>query len=324
MKDEELNIDFSCNPSFAYANIRYDINSIINKLIFDAKTRDKTSIKNIITTQHELIFKYDNLVNNNRELVQTLFTYDMIGPYFLDTLEDVIGLLTLSDEEIRFINKIVYDFFEFSKAVHYSNEKEIKEKMLSITYTINAPLIRQLSNFIGINKANILAIISYSSFVDEKVVHRVNDFVIQNIRINDINELTFMYDIIFKIIPSYNDDLSLSRKGHNFILYSMLEYWDEEINDEESKDQHTMFINISMVIINILTWKDLNYASLITLLKEYGNMIRLLGISSKKVRFSLKKFTQTNYNDLEHADSLRRINAIIHEFNDFDSGIFIP
>ena len=321
MKENEFqNINLSFDPTFSCINVRYDINEIINKLLYYSGINEYDNIKNIIKNQHELIFKYDNLVNINRTFVQKLFTDDSFAIPFLKSLEDIIGFIDWSEEEITFINKLIYDFFECTKIIHYNNENKIKEKMLSISYKINAPRIRQLSSYIGINKANILSIISYSSFIDEKVVHRVNDFVITNIRIDDIMELMFMYDIMFHIIP--NNDHNLSRKAQNYIIYSMLEYWDQE-DIQNNTAEYIMFRNISLMIANIFTLDSLNFINLNSLLKEYGNVIKLLNIDFNKTRFSIDKLVSSNFNkDSTDIERFKRIKAIISNLEKEE--IYIP
>ena len=288
MKDIDFeNIDLSFDPIFYHANIRYDINDIINKLISYSKEKSEYNIKNIIKNQHELIFKYDNLVNNNRELVQYLFTNNEVCIFFLNILDSIIGLLELSTEEIIFINKLVYDFFEYTKTNKYYNENEIKDKLLSITYKINANRIRALSAFIGINKANILSIISYSSFIDEKVVHRVNDFVVSNIRINNVNDLLNFYNVMFTGLI-INKESDFTNKARNYIIHSMLEYWDNSL--DHNIDEYNMFNNISRMISYIFAeLASTSNQLLYDLLRDYGNIIKLLNIDSSKTRYSLDK-----------------------------------
>lgn len=320
MKEDEFqNINLSFDPAFSCINVRYDINEIINRLLSYSGMDEYDNIKNIIKNQHELIFKYDNLVNNNRTLIQKLFTDDFVAIPFLNSLEEVIGFIDWTEEEITFINKLIYDFFECTKKFHYNNEDKIKEKMLSVSYKINAPRIRQLSSYIGINKANILSIISYSSFVDEKVVHRVNDFVITNIRIDDIMELLFMYDIMFHIIPNKYD---LNRKAQNYIIYSMLEYWDQE-DIQNNTAEYIMFRNISLMIANIFTLDSLSFINLNSLLREYGNVIKLLNVDFNKVRFSINKLVSSNFDkSSEDIERFRRIKAIISNLEKEE--IYIP
>ena len=313
--EEFENIDLSFDPAFSCINIRYDINSIIKKLITDSKINNTDDIKNILMNQHELVFKYDNLINTNRAYVQQLFTDGSVAITFLKTLDSIIGLISLDNEEVTFINKLVYDFFECANSIHYTKENEIKELLLSISYNINSSRINQLSNFIGINSANILSILSYSSFVDEKVVHRVNDFVITNISIDNINELTAIYNIIFNIIPV---DGELERKGKNYILHSMLEYWDKDIEHDEN--QYKMFQTISMMIIYVFDL--LEFIPLHELFKEYGNMIKLLNIDSNKVRFSLNKFISSDFNTVDEKLKQVRFKTIISDLE--NENIFIP
>ena len=59
-----------------------------------------------------------------------------------------------------------------------------------------------------------------------------------------------VYDIMFQIIP--NNNIDMNRKAQNYIIYSMLEYWNQE-DIQNNTEEYIMFRNISLMIANIFT-----------------------------------------------------------------------
>ena len=287
-----------------FTNIIYDIDSIVNKL---KTSNNLEEIKDIIKIQHNIIFTYDNLINNNREGIQDLFT----TPIFLDALYSVSGLLVYnrSESEIIFINKIIYDYFEYSN----SNNSFIKERLLAISYNININRIRGFIPFFGVNNARLLSIISYSSYRIEKVVHRINNFIVNSDI--DIRRLDVIYFNIFGYMfikdvdlsnPfAYNSILKLNNKFTNLFSYSMFEYC-------ESKDIDAIkrFNKISKFFLDsiIEIGKD-NAECFSTILITYNSMINLMNIDKNKLRFSIKEELR-KIKDESLDDILEQINNI--------------
>ena len=287
-----------------FTNIIYDIDSIVNKL---KTSNNLEEIKDIIKIQHNIIFTYDNLINNNREGIQDLFT----TPIFLDALYSVSGLLVynISESEIIFINKIIYDYFEYSN----SNNSFIKERLLAISYNININRIRGFIPFFGVYNARLLSIISYSSYRIEKVVHRINNFIVNSDI--DIRRLDVIYFNIFgymfiKDVDSsnpfaYNSILKLNNKFTNLFSYSMFEYC-------ESKDIDAIkrFNKISKFFLDsiIEIGKD-NAECFSTILITYNSMINLMNIDKNKLRFSIKEELR-KIKDESLDDILEQINNI--------------
>ena len=129
-----------------------------------------------------------------------------------------------------------------------------------------------------------------------------------------------MYDIMFHIIP--NNDHDLSRKAQNYIIYSMLEYWNQE-DIQNNTAEYIMFRNISLMIANVFTLDSLNFINLNSLLREYGNVIKLLNIDFNKTRFSIDKLVSSNFDkDSTDIERFRRIKAIISNLEKEE--IYIP
>ena len=270
---EDLNLT---THSVRFTNIIYDINSIVDKL---NKSTSIEETKNIIKLQHNIIFTYDNLINNNREGIQNLFT----SPIFLDALDSISGLIPMTESEIIFINKIIYDYFEYSHNVNSS----IKEKMLAISYIINDTRIKLFTPILGINAARILSIISYSSYKIEKVVHRVNNFIINN-DFDIANLLSSIYTIIFgptTIRGTFLGEGPLpNSKFVNAFCYSMFEYCDSE--DPEVIERFNQISSYLLQKIIILYDKSDIFSNILI---TYANMITLMNIDKDKLRFSIKE-----------------------------------
>lgn len=293
---EDLNLT---THSVRFTNIIYDINSIVDKL---NKSTSIEETKNIIKLQHNIIFTYDNLINNNREGIQNLFT----SPIFLDALDSISGLIPMTESEIIFINKIIYDYFEYSHNVNSS----IKEKMLAISYIINDARIKLFAPILGINAARILSIISYSSYKIEKVVHRVNNFIINN-EFDITNLLSSIYTIIFGPVTIrgtfFDEDPLPNSKFVNAFCYSMFEYCDSK--DPEVIERFNEISNYLLQKIIILHDKlDIFSNILIT----YANMITLMNIDKDKLRFSIKEELGKMKSDV--SDIIAQINYI-EEYN---------
>jgi len=285
----ENNLNFGSN-FLNYTDTRYEVKSLIKELL---RSDDYNKIKNIIINQHKVLFTYDNLINGNREDVQKLFTSNI----FLNVLDNIAGTISskLLETEIIFINKIVHDYFEY-----YKNGKDnnIRSILLSITYNINSDRIKSLSPIIGVNKARLLSILSYSSYKIEKIVHRINNFLLEtDISTDDIEEI---FKIIYgpiRINKKISDDYigleyTYNTKIINMFCYSMLEYCDDE-------DSKIMFNRISTVLMNLLTSLSSSVedqSMVISILMNYTNTVSMMNISRDKLRFSIKEHIPRNSN----------------------------
>lgn len=298
---DDLNIVHNLN----FTNIRYNIDSIINKL---KSCEDKEEIKNIINCQHNIIFTYDNLNNGNREGVQELFT----SMKFLDVMDNISGTLVenLKESEIIFINKIIYDYFEYTKQYNSIEINSIKDKLLSISYSINSSRIYSLAPVVGVNKARLLSILSYSSYKTEKIVHRINNFIL-NTELNK-KDISNIYYIIYGAPITINNNIfdtnseEINNKFVDMFCYSMFEYCDSD--DPEIIE---MFNKISSVLMDRLI--DISIPSdnpvIYRVLLNYSNMISIMNIDRSKLRFSIKE--HNNSEALKNAiNNIEKINNI--------------
>jgi hypothetical protein len=299
---DELNIIHNLN----FTNINYNIDSIINKL----KVCDNIDeIKDIINRQHNIIFTYDNLNNGNREGVQELFT----SMKFLDVMDNISGTLVenLKESEIIFINKIIYDYFEYTKQYNSTEINSIKDKLLSISYSINSSRIYSLAPVVGVNKARLLSILSYSSYKTEKIVHRINNFIL-NTELNK-RDISNIYYIIYDGPPMTiinnifeKKQLEINNKFVDMFCYSMFEYCDSD--DPEIIE---MFNKISSVLMDRLIDISipLDNPVIYRVLLNYSNMISIMNIDRNKLRFSIKE--HNNSEALKNAiNNIEKINNI--------------
>ena len=301
MDYDELNTIHNLN----FTNIIYNIDSIINKL----KSCDNINeIKDIINCQHNIIFTYDNLNNGNREGIQELFT----SMNFLEVMDNISGTLVnnLIESEIIFINKIIYDYFEYTKQFNDSNEIIlIKDKLLSISYTINSARISSLIPIIGVNKARLLSILSYSSYKMEKIVHRINNFII-NTEL-DKKSISAIYYIIYgpPIIGNNMFDENINNKFVDMFCYSMFEYCDSD--DPEIVE---VFNRISSILMDKLIDISVPFDNpvIYRVLVNYSNMISMMNIDRSKLRFSIKEhLTRTSSESLKITiNNIERMNNI--------------
>ena len=308
MNYDELYLNHNVN----FTNIRYNIDSIVSKL----KTSNKDEMKEIITNQHNIIFCYDNLMNGNREGIQELFT----SIDFLTVMDNISGSLVnnLINSEIIFINKIIYDYFEYTKSFNNTNEIiTIKDKLLSISYSINFSMIRSFVPILGVNKSRLLAIISNSSYKSEKIVHRVNNFImnIGDLNIKDIYTLFFIIygPPLIDNIDKFNEKTqTINNKFVDMFCYSMFEYCDTS-DSNISQEMIDSFNNISNVLIEKLIEISVPIDNIVIqrVLLNYYNMIFIMNIDRSKLRFSIKEHIPREANSLLEAISrIEKINNI--------------
>lgn len=206
----------------------YKISSILEK-ISNIDNLDVEEIKSIILRQHSMILNYDLFLSSSesRSEMQTLFTNDR----FLQIFYNVIGMVELTKHEIICINKLAYDYF-----ITPTKNETTSKLLLQICRVINNILTIKLSTVLGIENANILAMISNSSFKDEKNVHRVNTFLVRCNMDLSIQDMVNIYCIL------YLDSFS------NVFTYTMLESKPSGMTAEQLK----RFDNISSAILIIL------------------------------------------------------------------------
>lgn len=275
------NFEYDLGNSTYIRNISYDIDSIIDKI---RSTDNTEEIKQIVLYQHDKIFTHDNLVNNNINGIQELF----MDINFLNILDNISGLLVpkLSETEIIFINKIIYDFFEYSSNITDKKVSDIQHKMNSIAATINQALSIALLARIGVNNATKLSILSRSSFKFETVIHRVNMFMynssFSDFEIKEIFRVIYGFDKIGE--SEYTVYQIGVRKFTSIFTYSML----EKCIRPDNKDFMIQFNRVSLVILKLL--KELSFSDLEAVLLNYGNIINLYNINDpNKLRFLIKE-----------------------------------
>lgn len=274
MEDNEIKIGYLPN----FASISYNISDILKTIYKKINDEDYEGIKEIIYKQHELIFTYTNLVNENRPIIQELFSE---SEDFINIIHDIIGLLGLNNEEIIFLNKMIYDYFEFYNRSNMTPNSNIRDKLLSISYTINRQSIIALISKMSVNNARLLSIVMKSSFKTEKVVHRVNNFLIENMDLS-IDEIV---DILLIIYPK--------EKLPDFVCYTMFEY------SPGNGDILRKFNKISDALLKIISNEEVvSFELFKAIFSNYGNMIKMLGVSEDRLRFKFKEVIKDPHNIL--------------------------
>ena len=266
MSDDIFKLDY--DPNFNIATIHYGINSIISTIKNKCDNDEIAEVKKIILNQHELIFNHDNMENSNVVLIQELFT----NKKFLKLFDDICGLIDYSKSELIFINKVVYDFVSVYKL---DKRPDISGKLMAITYVTNADRIRDLVPLLGIDMSRELAIVSYSSYKIEDIIHRINQFIMLSILDINIRDLKYIYSLLLDL-NGYTKDVL------NLFIYSMFESLSEQGRLQYGK----LFNKISDLLMSILI--DLDDNSIMDLLKQYGGTIVMLNMPYSKIRFSMR------------------------------------
>ena len=245
-----------------FTNIEYDIQDIVY-MITNIDKFDREQIKRAIVNQHSLILNYDLFLQNSttRKYAQTIFSNKL----FLECFMEVAGTLKLTTHEITCINKLAYDYF-----ILENKDEEISNLLFQITTWINKDIKCNggLSGILGVNGARNLIMIRYSAFNKEKVVKRVNRFIVRcGI------ELT-VQDIINIYCYLFADHIS------PLIIYTLIESKPVGLSDELSN----RFDAISFAILAIL--ESMTSHDIKKVLHEYYFVIQKN--QYKAVRFSLR------------------------------------
>ena len=273
-----MNLDEKFLPKLTV--YEYNIIDVINGILIN-KDFDRTTIKDIIKRQHSMLLNYNLFLSSKRDSMQALFT----NTVFLDCFNDVAGMLDLSKEELKCINKIAFDYVTMAE-----KDKNIMDLLLSIIYQTNEFIIKKISGLVTINDKRMISMICLSDFDKFNVIHRINAFLEiceTDTRSNSI-PIMFLYE---SLVNNHLIDY------YSLITATMIEYPD-------NRDQ-TVYMNISRAIIDILEFlsnaaKQNAYAgdvNILNILYNYGFFIKTNNID--KVRFSMKQsILNQNFLDL--------------------------
>ena len=247
-----------------FHSIEYELSGIINK-ITNINSLDDKEIKSIIVRQHNMILDYDLFLKSNetRMQAQILFT----NKRFLRNFLEVIKIINLSKQEIICINKLAYDYY-----IMDNKDQETSELLYMLTTEVNSKEVMVLSGMIGINGARVLAMISNSSFKQEKIVHRVNTYIVKSNQDIDIATIIKIFCFLYE------------RFTYPFI-YTMLESKPSNLTPEQNRQ----FDRISMAMLEMLN--TLSDTDMKKILCDYAftlNMVKQNTI----VRFAIKSATR--------------------------------
>ena len=236
----------------------------IDWIIFKIKNLDNLSneeIRDLILYNHAMILKYDIFFMNqeSRSLAQKLFT----DKRFLNIFIGLATNMNLTYHEIVCLNKLAYDYYQLN-----NNDQEIADLLFQLSSIINnGRKIICLSGILGMNSARILAMIRYSSFKEDKVVKRVNLFLMNYQGELSIQDIVNIYCYLFERVS-------------NLIIYTMLECKPDNLSEESNK----RFDQISIAILEILN--SMTTTDISTIMKDYEYKLKSENI--QRVRFSIK------------------------------------
>lgn len=248
-----------------FHTIEYELEGIVNK-IKNINSFDQREIKDIIIRQHSMILNYDNFLSSNskRELALSLFT----DRKFLSCFLDVIRLLELTNHEKICMNKIAYDYYRLD-----IKDEEISTLLYQLTTEVNSKEVLALSGIIGIADARILAMIRNSSFKEEKVVHRINAFLVKYNKVElSLVQIVNIYCYLFNRITALFVQTMMEPKPSNLLPY-------EEKN----------FDKISIAMLELLNSMPSGQIKLV--LQSYAHTLSLIQVNTT-VRFAIKTAVQ--------------------------------
>ena len=244
----------------AFKSIEFTLQTIVDK-ISNINNLNEDEIKNIIMRQHSMILNYDLFLkcDETRNQALKLFT----NKRFLKIFLDIIGLLSLTNEEIVCVNKLAYDYY-----ITPYNDPEVSDYLLRISYQINNVLVIKLSGKLGMNGARILSMIANSSFRVEKNVHRINTFLVRcNLELT-VQNIIDIYCILFERI-------------NYLVIHTMLEVKPPNLTLDQSRRFDAISIAILM-LLDSMTSEDIK-----KIMFNYAYTLKLLN-TNYNVRFALK------------------------------------
>lgn len=247
-----------------FTSIEYKVKDIVNK-IENIDNLDTEEIKRIILRQHQMILNYDLFLESSetRHQAQVLFT----NKTFLNLFFQMIGLLDLTYHEKICLNKLAFDYHNLK-----DKDPEVSELLYNLTTYANNTQVMILCGIMDIYHAKIISMIRNSSFKEEKIVSRVNKYLVKcNLDLsvqNIIDIYTHIYD----------------RFTYVFI-YTMFESKPDNLTQLELKK----FDNISIAIMEILD--SMTSVDIRKVLMDYGFMISKVR-TNITVRFSIKSFVR--------------------------------
>lgn len=256
---EEKEIIFNLDNIIKISSVDYTIKDIL----YNLSTISETDLKNVIIRQHMEILNYNlfTLSDEHMQVAQRLFT----SYKFLKCLYDVIGLLNLTPLEVKFINKIVYDY----SVLTTDNYKDIKELLLSLSYIVNNILILKLTAYMDLNGARILAMLANSSFDPGRCVKRINIFIMRYGNDLPVGSIVDIYCLLTQAV-----------RFNEIFIYSMIETKSNKLSDFES----ARFDNISLALLSILD--NFTIDDIKAVLFNYGYFLSSYGKTN--VRFSIR------------------------------------
>lgn len=277
------NLDKPINQPL-FHTIEYELSGIVEK-IKNIDNFNEKEIKEIIVRQHGKILNYDNFLSSkgSREYALSLFT----NKKFLRCFLDVIRILEISDHEKICINKLAYDYY-----ILPNKDIEVSDLLFQLTTEVNGKEVVILSGILGRTDAQILLMIRNSSFNEEKVVHRINSFLVKyNVIDLSLQQMVSIYCCLFQRVTT-------------LFVQTMLEPRPANLLDYQSKN----FDKISIAILEIVN--SMPSSEIKTVVKSYAYALSNVN-KNIEVRFAIRSMIKYD-----------RIIKIVKEVEFEGSGLF--
>lgn len=212
-------------------------------------------IRNIILSNY-VLFLDNNYIKDNKSIIDifknTTFVSEMIS---------VVKEINLSDTQKISLNKICWYSLKDSNI-----DKETKELLLQLSYSVNKQIVQVLSAKVPIYWAKMIALARYSSSSKSKQIRRVNSIII-SMELVDLQLIVDLFSILF------NDCLT-----ELFISIAL------DIRDYSIMNETQIYTDklLSIAVFEILNNVPTELVN--TVLTNYSEMLKL---GNYKVRFEL-------------------------------------
>lgn len=269
-----------------FSTVEYTFDSFLKK-IEDGSMSDNKIQSNILYSYNTYL-DYDNFKDiKTRTVFQSLWTNVRFLKNFLEVLKNNSAIVeSLKTFKLTTINTIAYDYYCATN--NDMKDSEVLNLLLDICRLVDMKYVVTLCTIMDVNSALFITMSRFSSFDQDKCVHRLNDFIIR------LGYEFTIRDIVYIYSRFYNEGFS-SLFNYTMICDDTVQY--KEPGDKKNYD------NISLAIINILN--SMTSDEIYKVLKQYGNYVALMN-KGTSVRFSLRSLS-TDYSRV--TDVVEKLNS---------------
>ena len=269
-----------------FSTVEYTFDSFLKK-IEDGSMSDK-KIQSDILYSYGTYLDYDNFKDNKtRTIFQSLWTNVRFLRNFLEVLTKNPNIVeSLKTFKLTTINTISYDYY--CATSNESKDSEVLSLLLDICRVVDMKFIIPLCTIMDTDSALFITMAKFSSFDQDKCVHRLNEFIIRLGYDFTIKNIIYIYSRF------YNEGFA------TLFNYTMI--CDDTVQYIDARDKKN-YDSISLAIINILN--SMTSDEIYKVLKQYGNYIALMN-KGTSVRFSLRSLS-ADYNRV--SDVVEKLNS---------------